>query len=170
MSNDTHKADLVEVKKKLEVLLTEDNDIKKILTHSISETVISTYNSSLPKAEELVKLEKLCPGITNDFVEMMKANLANEIEYDKKALDLEDKRIKVIQNESGREHITIRFGQAIGGIVSLSVLGLAYLLISKSQYSTAVALIGVAGALGIAASAFTGNKVDSLASDTEESE
>lgn len=168
MPNEIKTADIVEVKKNLTTLLTEDNDIKKILTHSISETVISTYNSSLPKAEELEKLEKLRPGITNDFVEMMKSNLANEIEYDQKALALEDKRMETINKEAEREHTTIRLGQVIGGVIALSVLGLSYLLISTGEFSTAVALIGVAGALGIAASAFTGNKVDDSSNSVNE--
>ena len=110
MPNDAYNTDSVEVKKNLVGLLAEDTDIKEILTHSISETVISTYNSSLPKAEELAKLEKLNPGTTKDFVEMMKVNLTNEMDYEQKALDLENKRIELIQEESKREHFTIRLG------------------------------------------------------------
>ena len=160
MCKETYNTDIVEVKKGLTALLTDDNDIKKILTHSISETIISTYDSSLPKAEELGKLEVYHPGITGEFVEMMKNNQANEIEYDKNALILEDKRMDIINKEAIRDHNTIRLGQVIGGVISFGVLLLAYILIGKEQYGSAIGLIGVAGTLGIIASAFTGNKVN----------
>lgn len=167
MCKETDSTDIIEVKKGLTTLLTDDNDIKKLLTHSISETVISTYNSSLPKAEELGELETYSPGITGEFVEMMKDNLANEIEYDKNALKLEDKRMDLISEEGKRDHNTVRLGQVIGGLVSFSLLFLAYILIDKEQYGSAIGLIGVAGALGIVASAFTGNKVNTQNNNTD---
>ena len=161
--------DIVEVKKGLVTLLTDDTEIKKILTHSISETVVSTYNSSLPKAEELAELEKYRPGITGELVEMMKSHQATEYEYDKNYFALENKRMDIIKELSTKEHNNISQGQIIGGAISFAVLLLAYILIDKDHPLIAVSLIGVVGTLGIITSAFTGNEVN-VPKSSEESD
>jgi len=146
----------VEVKEELVTLLSEDKDIKNLLTMSFNETVISTYNSHFPKSQELQKLEKIHPGITAVMVEMMQKHQEHEMMIDKEMIKNESKRLNIIQTDVDKNHTTVRLGNLLGFLMGAGVLGLSGWLISLQQYGTAVSLIVGAGVIGTIVTSING--------------
>ncbi len=146
----------VEIKEELTTLLSQDTDIKQLLTVSFKETVISTYNSHFPESQELEKLEKIVPGITVRMLNMMEKHQDREIAFDKEMIQTENRRISTIEKDIDKTHNTNRLGQALGFIIALTILGLAGWLISLEEYKTAIGLIMGSATIGGLVGAFTG--------------
>jgi uncharacterized membrane protein len=140
------------IKDSLVRLLKSDDDIKRLMVVSLQETVISTYNSHFPKAEELEKLESIRPGITEDMIAMMKDHQEHEIAYDLRVLDQEDRRLSIINSDMEKAHKQIVRGQIIGAGVVFGVFVIAWKLVEAGSVAATVSLLAAAGGL----SAFMG--------------
>ena len=170
MDNDENEQLPVEIKKELVTLLSDDQDIKKLLTVSFKETVISTYNSHFPKSQELQKLEKIVPGITERMLTMMEKHQDREIAFDKEMLKTENRRIDTIGTASTKEQNTTRLSHILGFIIAAGVLSMATWLIYLKEYGIAIGLIMGAGSIAGIVSAFTGyiSKNNTPADNNEE--
>ncbi len=146
----------IEVKEQFMALIQDDAEIKKLLSINFQEMVISTYNSSFPKAKELNEMEKIHPGITKEMVTMMKKNQNHDINFDNKVLELEKEKLKTIQKEISGDVDVVKRGQYIGGGISIIILFLTWTLISQGNPGYAVSLLLGSGALGALVGAFTG--------------
>lgn len=96
----------------------------------------------LPKTEELERLEKISPGITNRFLAMSEANMAHRQEVEKRELDL-------IEIEQKNDYSLNRNGQIIFALLVISMLivvGLGFYF--NVSYAVIIGLIGLTGTIG----------------------
>ncbi len=145
-------------KDELIALISEDKDIKKLLSVSFSETVISHYNSHFPKSQELQKLEKIHPGITGKLMEMMEKNQEHNIKIERGMLEEDRHQTRTINLDIIKSNNTHRLKATFSFVIVMSVLYMAYIMVGDKAYTPAISLVGVLATFMGAMSFMTGDK------------